>query len=169
MLFLSKQHFIHRDLAARNCFLDENVSVKIGDFGLSRDIYEKDYYRSLNKRPMPVKWMAPESIEKEFFNIKTDVWSFGVLVWEIFTRGVNPYPGIENFDVLRYLNEGKRLFKPINCPPIMYELLLKCWANESELRPNFSQIVQEIEIICDNFDKFVNVNQIKPKARSCKV
>ncbi len=117
---------------------------------------------------MPVKWMAPESIEKGFFNTETDVWSFGVLVWEIFTRGYNPYPGIENFDVLRYLNEGKRLFKPINCPQIMYELLLKCWANQSELRPNFSQIVQEIENICDNFDKFVNC-QIIPKSRSCKV
>ncbi len=83
MVYLSSQHSVHRDLAARNCLLDAELNVKISDFCLSRDIYEKDYYRSDNKMPLPLKWMAPQSIEKGLYTSKTDIWSLGVLFWEI--------------------------------------------------------------------------------------
>jgi len=86
MEYLVSQKFIHRDLAARNCLLDHDFHIKIADFGLSRDVYSSDYYRPEHKRPMPVKWMAPETLEGKAFTYKSDVWSFGVVFWEILSR-----------------------------------------------------------------------------------
>jgi serine/threonine protein kinase len=129
MVFLSSHLFIHRDLAARNYLLDENLRIKISDFGLSRDIYEKDYYRSDNKIPLPHKWMAPQCIKHGFYNIKTHVWDFGVLVWEIMIRGLEPYHNIECVNVLIYIKDGNRLSKPVNCSEALFGLLLNCWSD----------------------------------------
>ena len=142
MNYLSMNQFIHRDLAARNCLLDQDFRVKVSDFGLTKHIMDKTYYkcRSLTKA-IPIKWMAIESIEHNIFSTKTDVWSFGVLLWELFTRGETPYKSIRYYHLIHYLNSGHRLDKPIDCPQEFYDLCLKCWNKEPELRPEFSEIL----------------------------
>jgi proto-oncogene tyrosine-protein kinase Met len=151
MDYLSQQKYVHRDLAARNCLLDANISVKIADFGLSRDIYEKNYYRIGTKVcKLPIKWMSPESIEKRIFNTKTDVWSYGVLVWELFTRGITPYLQINNDFLFRHLKQGNRLPKPKYCPKVIYAILLKCWSQNPKSRPSFAILSQRIEHIINN-------------------
>ncbi|GAB1602321.1 hepatocyte growth factor receptor-like [Argonauta hians] len=145
MDYLSGLKFVHRDLAARNCMLDENLVVKVADFGLSRDIYERDYYSSDNKKSkLPVKWMALESLETGNYNIKTDVWSYGVVLWELFTRGVNPYPTVDNWDMPKFLKSGRRMEKPDYCPCKTYEIMLRCWQVDQNLRPDFATIVEEL-------------------------
>ncbi|KAK7490602.1 hypothetical protein BaRGS_00018205, partial [Batillaria attramentaria] len=116
MEYLAGQKLVHRDLAARNCMLDDDLRVKVADFGLCRDVYEKGYYHSDNKKKLPIRWMAIESIEKGTYSSKSDVWSLGVVVWELTTRGITPYPGVEGWDILRYLLAGRRLDQPLLCP-----------------------------------------------------
>ncbi len=152
MEYLSKLRFVHRDLAARNCLLDSNLYVKIADFGLSRDIYEKNYYRTGKKNcRVPVKWMAPESLEKLIFNTKTDVWSYGVLVWELMTRGNTPYSNIPLAleDMLMHLRSGFRLLKPKTCPDSLFSILLECWSDSPHFRPDFENLYKRVEQILD--------------------
>ncbi len=164
MDYLSKQRYVHRDLAARNCLLDSDLNVKIADFGLSRDIYEKDYYRSKDTNlRLPVKWMAPESLEQQIFNTKTDVWSYGVLVWEFITRGITPYPHVDNVYILYHLKQGYRLSKPKYCSESIYAILMKCWSQSPKSRPNFVQLSEQFQQIIDNMDqeekqKLVDIN-----------
>ena len=153
MAYLSSKHFVHRDLAARNCLLDERLCVKISDFGLSRDIYAKHYYRSKNKIPLPFKWMAIECIERGFYSSETDVWSFGILFWEILSRGSEPYPLIDYSDLLRHLKSGHRLPKPTYGSDVLYELLLKCWSRVPHHRPHFNYISHFIGIILNDLNK----------------
>lgn len=144
MAYLSRLKFVHRDLAARNCMLDENLIVKVADFGLSRDIYECDYFSDNKKTKLPVKWMAIESLEKSVYNTKTDVWSYGVLLWELMTRGVMPYPDVDNFDLFSYLKEGRRMLRPRYCPVILYKIMLSCWDEIPANRPTFDDLVQRV-------------------------
>ncbi|KAG8551544.1 hypothetical protein GDO81_004155 [Engystomops pustulosus] len=124
--YLEKMHFVHRDLAARNCLVsvkENNKSmriVKIGDFGLARDVYKSDYYRKKGEGLLPVRWMAPESLIDGIFTTRSDVWSFGVLLWEMFSLGQQPYQGYSNIEVLHYVRSGERMDSPDNCPDDMY-------------------------------------------------
>ncbi|MEE6491256.1 hypothetical protein FKM82_016150 [Ascaphus truei] len=115
MDYLSSKNFIHRDLAARNCMLNENMNVCVADFGLSKKIYNGDYYRQGRIAKMPVKWIAIESLADRVYTTKSDVWSFGVTMWEIATRGQTPYPGVENSEIYDYLRQGNRLKQPPDC------------------------------------------------------
>ncbi|XP_067684002.1 hepatocyte growth factor receptor-like [Haliotis asinina] len=145
MEYLSSLKFVHRDLAARNCMLDEDFHAKVADFGLARDIYEKDYYSSDNKKTkLPVKWMALESLEKGTYNAKSDVWSFGVVLWELMTRGVNPYPEVDNWDVIRYLKAGRRMAQPQYCPDPLYTIMRHCWSATPNDRPSFADVARDI-------------------------
>ncbi|XP_053377268.1 hepatocyte growth factor receptor-like isoform X2 [Mercenaria mercenaria] len=145
MAYLSELKFVHRDLACRNCMLDNDFRVKVADFGLSRDIYEKDYYASESKKTMlPVKWMALECLEKGKYSSKSDVWSFGIVLWELMTRGVNPYPEVDNWDIVRYLKHGRRMPQPQYCPDQLYAIMRKCWHPNPKERPEFSHLAHEI-------------------------
>lgn len=147
MDYLSSKNFIHRDLAARNCMLNESMTACVADFGLSKKIYNGDYYRQGRISKMPVKWIAIESLADRVYTIKSDVWSFGVTMWEIATRGQTPYPGVENSEIYDYLRQGNRLKQPIDCLDGLYELMLSCWALNPRDRPSFEVLHGELEKI----------------------
>ncbi|GAA6108678.1 leukocyte tyrosine kinase receptor isoform X1 [Tachysurus ichikawai] len=145
--YLEENHFIHRDIAARNCLLTcpgpERVA-KIGDFGMARDIYRASYYRKGGRAMLPVKWMPPEAFLEGIFTCKTDTWSFGVLLWEIFSLGYMPYPCRTNQEVLEFVTSGGRMDPPKSCPGPVYRIMTQCWQHCPEHRPNFSAILERI-------------------------
>ncbi|KAG9340757.1 hypothetical protein JZ751_020349 [Albula glossodonta] len=145
MAYLNANKFVHRDLAARNCMVAEDFTVKIGDFGMTRDIYETDYYRKGGKGLLPVRWMAPESLKDGVFTTNSDVWSFGVVLWEIATLAEQPYQGMSNEQVLRFVMEGGLLDKPDNCPDMLFELMRMCWQYNPKMRPSFLEIIGSIK------------------------
>ncbi|EPY74742.1 vascular endothelial growth factor receptor 1 [Camelus ferus] len=136
---------IHRDLAARNILLSENNVVKICDFGLARDIYKNpDYVRKGDTR-LPLKWMAPESIFDKIYSTKSDVWSYGVLLWEIFSLGGSPYPGVQmDEDFCSRLKEGMRMRAPEYATPEIYQTMLDCWHRDPADRPRFAELVEKL-------------------------
>uniref|UniRef100_A0A8B9L8Z7 receptor protein-tyrosine kinase n=1 Tax=Astyanax mexicanus TaxID=7994 RepID=A0A8B9L8Z7_ASTMX len=145
MEFLSSRKCIHRDLAARNILLSENNIVKICDFGLARDVYkDPDYVRKGDAR-LPLKWMAPETIFDRVYTTQSDVWSFGVLLWEIFSLGASPYPGV-NIDesFCRRLKEGTRMRPPDYATPEIYQTMLDCWLDRPTDRPTFTELVEHL-------------------------
>ncbi|KAF2358869.1 Fibronectin type III [Trinorchestia longiramus] len=141
--YLEELHFVHRDLAARNCLVSSadprSRIVKIGDFGLARDIYKNDYYRKEGEGMLPVRWMSPESLTDGVFTSHSDVWAFGVLLWEIMTLGQQPYPARTNLEVMHYVRAGGRLSLPPNCPLQVEALMEKCWNFSPEERPRFRE------------------------------
>ncbi|KAK3578565.1 hypothetical protein CHS0354_025280 [Potamilus streckersoni] len=147
--YLEDMHFVHRDLAARNCLVSckspNNMVVKIGDFGLARDIYKNDYYRKEGEGLLPVRWMSPESLVDGVFTTQSDIWAFGVLMWEVVTFGQQPYPARTNIEVLHYVRSGGCLDRPDNCPEELYTLMCKCWNFASEDRPAFFYLLQQLE------------------------
>ncbi|XP_026935416.1 tyrosine-protein kinase receptor UFO isoform X3 [Sagmatias obliquidens] len=145
MEYLSTKRFIHRDLAARNCMLNENMSVCVADFGLSKKIYNGDYYRQGRIAKMPVKWIAIESLADRVYTSKSDVWSFGVTMWEIATRGQTPYPGVENSEIYDYLRQGNRLKQPVDCLDGLYALMSRCWELNPRDRPSFAELREDLE------------------------
>ncbi|XP_061089721.1 vascular endothelial growth factor receptor 3 isoform X1 [Conger conger] len=152
MEFLASRKCIHRDLAARNILLSENNVVKICDFGLARDIYkDPDYVRKGNAR-LPLKWMAPESIFDKVYTSQSDVWSFGVLLWEIFSLGASPYPGVQiDEDFCKRLKDGTRMRAPENASPGIYRIMLACWQGEPRERPTFPALVEILgDLLQDN-------------------
>uniref|UniRef100_A0A2I3M8C7 Tyrosine-protein kinase receptor n=1 Tax=Papio anubis TaxID=9555 RepID=A0A2I3M8C7_PAPAN len=146
--YLEENHFIHRDIAARNCLLSctgPSRVAKIGDFGMARDIYRASYYRRGDRALLPVKWMPPEAFLEGIFTSKTDSWSFGVLLWEIFSLGYMPYPGRTNQEVLDFVVAGGRMDPPRGCPGPVYRIMTQCWQHEPELRPSFASILERLQ------------------------
>ncbi|XP_038207553.1 insulin-like growth factor 1 receptor isoform X1 [Zerene cesonia] len=144
MAYLSAKKFVHRDLAARNCMVAGDLTVKVGDFGMTRDIYETDYYRKGTKGLLPVRWMSPESLKDGVFSSNTDVWSYGVVLWEMATLAMQPYQGLSNEQVVRYVVEGGVMERPEHCPDRLYELMRACWAHRPAARPSFLQLVADL-------------------------
>uniref|UniRef100_A0A672YP28 receptor protein-tyrosine kinase n=1 Tax=Sphaeramia orbicularis TaxID=375764 RepID=A0A672YP28_9TELE len=149
MEYLSSRNFLHRDLAARNCMLRDDMTVCVADFGLSKKIYSGDYYRQGRIAKMPVKWIAVESLADRVFTVKSDVWAFGVTMWEIATRGMTPYPGIQNHEIYDYLLEGHRLKQPADCLDELYEIMYSCWRADPLDRPFFSQLREMLEKVTE--------------------
>ncbi|KAM4575044.1 insulin receptor b [Fundulus diaphanus] len=142
MAYLNAKKFVHRDLAARNCMVAEDFTCKIGDFGMTRDIYETDYYRKGGKGLLPVRWMAPESLKDGVFTAHSDCWSFGVVLWEISTLAEQPYQGLSNEQVLKFVMDGGFLDRPDNCPERMHSLMQMCWQYNPKMRPTFQEIIE---------------------------
>ncbi|XP_022807789.1 vascular endothelial growth factor receptor 2-like [Stylophora pistillata] len=138
MAFLASRKCVHRDLAARNILVGEDFVMKIADFGLARDIYKDDLYVKKTQGLLPVKWMAPESLFDRVYTEKTDVWSFGILLWETFTLGGTPYPDLPTEQLLDYLSEGRRMDNPAKCPLEVYTVMRDCWLHDPEQRPPFT-------------------------------
>ncbi|XP_051239140.1 NT-3 growth factor receptor [Dicentrarchus labrax] len=140
MIYLASQHFVHRDLATRNCLVGNGLLVKIGDFGMSRDIYSTDYYRVGGHTMLPIRWMPPESIMYRKFTTESDVWSFGVILWEIFTYGKQPWFQLANNEVIECITQGRVLERPRLCPKEVYDIMLGCWQREPQQRLNIKDI-----------------------------
>ncbi|XP_066525342.1 tyrosine-protein kinase receptor TYRO3 [Hoplias malabaricus] len=145
MEYLSSKNIIHRDLAARNCMLNENMTVCVADFGLSKKIYSGDYYRQGSVSKLPVKWIALESLADNVYTTQSDVWAFGVTMWEIMSRGQTPYPGVENSEIYEYLIKGERLKQPPDCPDNIYEIMHSCWSPVPKCRPSFQHLMAQLE------------------------
>ncbi|KAM4810630.1 fibroblast growth factor receptor 3 isoform 3-T3 [Rhinophrynus dorsalis] len=145
MEYLASQKCIHRDMAARNVLVTEDNVMKIADFGLARDIHNIDYYKKTTNGRLPVKWMAPEALFDRVYTHQSDVWSFGVLLWEIFTLGGSPYPGIPVEELFKLLKEGHRMDKPANCTHELYMIMRECWHAVPSQRPTFKQLVEDLD------------------------
>uniref|UniRef100_A0A7N6AE74 Fibroblast growth factor receptor 4 n=1 Tax=Anabas testudineus TaxID=64144 RepID=A0A7N6AE74_ANATE len=145
MEYLASKRCIHRDLAARNVLVTEDNVMKIADFGLARGVHQIDYYKKTTNGRLPVKWMAPEALFDRVYTHQSDVWSFGVLMWEIFTLGGSPYPGIPVEELFKLLKEGHRMDKPSNCTHELYMMMRECWHAVPTQRPTFKQLVEELD------------------------
>lgn len=158
MEYLSAHHYVHRDLAARNCLVGDNLIVKISDFGLSRDIYASDYYRVQSKSLMPVRWMPPESILYGKFTSESDVWSFGIVLWEVFNFGLQPYYGRSNQQVIDMIRSRQLLPCPPNCPPPVYGLMLQTWHALPSQRPTFRSLRDDLKLWYKVYSSSDNLN-----------
>uniref|UniRef100_A0A4W3HZM4 Fibroblast growth factor receptor n=1 Tax=Callorhinchus milii TaxID=7868 RepID=A0A4W3HZM4_CALMI len=145
MEYLASQKCIHRDLAARNVLVTDDNVMKIADFGLARDVHNIDYYKKTTNGRLPVKWMAPEALFDRVYTHQSDVWSFGVMLWETFTLGGSPYPGIPVEELFKLLKEGHRMDKPANCTHELYMIMRECWHAIPSQRPTFKQLVEDLD------------------------
>ncbi|XP_039222771.1 tyrosine-protein kinase Blk-like isoform X1 [Crotalus tigris] len=143
MAYIERMNFIHRDLRAANILVSESLCCKVADFGLAR-LIENEYLAQAGAK-FPIKWTAPEAINYGLFTIKSDVWSFGILLTEIITYGQTPYPAMMNHDVIRHLEQGYRIPCPELCPSNLYAIMLKCWKDNPEERPTFEYLQSTLE------------------------
>ncbi|XP_008054946.1 tyrosine-protein kinase Fer isoform X1 [Carlito syrichta] len=146
MLYLESKNCIHRDLAARNCLVGENNVLKISDFGMSRQ-EDSGVYSSSGLKQIPIKWTAPEALNYGRYSSESDVWSFGILLWETFSLGVCPYPGMTNQQAREQVERGYRMSAPQHCPEDISKIMMKCWDYKPENRPKFSELHKELTII----------------------
>uniref|UniRef100_A0A2I3H4K0 receptor protein-tyrosine kinase n=1 Tax=Nomascus leucogenys TaxID=61853 RepID=A0A2I3H4K0_NOMLE len=148
LLTSHSRNFIHRDLAAQNCMLAEDMTVCVADFGLSWKIYSGDYYCQGCASKLPVKWLALESLADNLYTVHSDVWAFGVTMWEIMTRGQMPYAGIKNAEIYNYLIGGNRLKQlPEPSDDLLYDRMYQCWSADPKQRPSFACLQMELENI----------------------
>lgn len=144
MVYLSERKFVHRDLATRNCLVADDMVVKISDFGLSQKIYAANYYKGKEDDAIPIRWMPLESILYNKFIVESDVWAFGVVLWEIFTFALQPYYGMTHEEVVKYVQEGNILKRPDDCPAAIYDLMKACWNRKPASRPPFKTVYKTL-------------------------
>ncbi|XP_064398639.1 plexin-A2-like [Halichondria panicea] len=164
MTYLAEHKFVHRDLAARNCMLDSGGGIRVGDFGLAEDVYASGYFKQNDRGnvKLPYKWMALESLKDAIFTEKTDVWSYGVTLWEIFNGGRTPYPAVDPLSLIQLLKEGRRLEKPLNaaCATEISEVMSQCWREDPEERPTFSQLSSIVERLLTSISGYTELGMV---------
>lgn len=147
MEYLSSQQVVHKDLAARNILVFDKLSIKILDLGFFRDVYSADYYNLMGTSPFPIRWMSPEAIMYGKFTTDSDIWSYGVLLWETFSYGLQPYCGFSNQEVIEMVRSHQLLPCPDDCPAWIYTLMLECWSEVPARRPHFSDIYTRLRCL----------------------
>ncbi|XP_072049438.1 uncharacterized protein [Amphiura filiformis] len=157
-LALRKQ-CVHRDLATRNILLGEGLVCKVSDFGLARDMAEENEYEMKSRGRVPLRWLALESLLLNVYSSKSDVWSYGVLLWELVTIGSQPYPGMTNGQVISELKKGYRLPKPEHCSEEIYDIMRKCWQENPDERPTFMQIQKEVEHMLEDAQGYLCMSE----------
>ncbi|KYN45094.1 Fibroblast growth factor receptor 3 [Trachymyrmex septentrionalis] len=153
MEFLSSNRIVHRDLAARNVLVRSDRVVKISDFGLSRDIYQENVYRKKGNGKLPLKWMAIEALTHQIYTTYSDVWAFGILLWEIVTLGATPYPDTPTNKILQFLKSGYRMERPPNCSRELYSIMYSCWNIRPQSRPTFTELKQNLDKLLSNYSE----------------
>lgn len=164
MEYLSSKKIIHRDLAARNVLVTEQNVCKVADFGFSRDVMINLIYERKSEGRLPIRWMAPESLYDNIYTTKTDVWSYGVLMWEIATLGSTPYPGMSGSEVMKKVKEGHRLEKPEHCDREIFNMMFYCWDKDPAERPSFTQLVKDLEALLTKETDYIDLNQFPDHA-----
>ncbi|XP_072048954.1 uncharacterized protein [Amphiura filiformis] len=163
MAFLSRQRCIHRDLAARNVLLNESFECKVSDFGLAEDVMNGEVYRRQNEGRLPIRWMAIESVLGDVHTTESDVWSFGVLLWEIVTLGSRPYPKLKGDDIRKLLKNGQRMPRPKHCSEQLYNIMLACWEKEPSQRPSFEQLMKLLDEILEGQNGYLSLADFETK------
>ena len=172
MIYLSEKKFLHNDLSARNIFISENLDVKITNIARYRRKYHSDYYKLAN-RLLPIRWMPIELLSSGNYSEMSDVWSFGVLLWEMFSYGMQPYHGQTNLEVIEMIRDRRLLPCPLNCPKRIYALMCSCWEEISEQRPTFIELMRRLRQLEEKSttttlidDEYISVNPIEsPKTK----
>lgn len=162
MDYLVSKGIIHRDLAARNILVDHNKNTKISDFGLSRNLRDLggEMYEQKTKGALPIRWMAPESLYFSVFTPKSDVWGFGILMWEIVTLGSTPYPGMGAREVMRRVRDGYRLERPAHCHPQLYHIIQRCWSGDMNKRPDFVELRKDLAKLLEDQHGYIDLQNI---------
>lgn len=146
-------------MAARNILVDENKVCKVADFGFARDVIVTHVYERKSEGRLPIRWMAPESLFDNIFTTKTDVWSFGILMWEIVTLGSTPYPGLAAAEVMRRVRDGYRLEKPEHCKREMYNIMFYCWDKDPTERPTFTELVLWLDKLLVSENDYIELDR----------
>lgn len=146
-------------MAARNVLVGDNHICKVADFGFARDVITSHVYERKSEGRLPIRWMAPESLYDNIFSVKSDIWSFGILIWEIVTLGSTPYPGLAAADVMRKVRDGYRLDKPEHCRRELYNIMYYCWDKDPKERPNFTELVDLLEQLLLTETEYIDLDR----------
>ena len=145
LAYLAERKFVHRDIAGRNCLVDNNFTVKIADFGMSREVSGMDYYRIGNSKAcLPLRWMPPEALLYGKFTLKSDVWSYGILMWEVYSYGRQPHGGASNYEVIDRIKAGQLLECPARCPASIFHIMKSCWLQSPAKRPSVQTVLSQL-------------------------
>jgi len=158
MSYLSSRSIIHRDLAARNVLVGERETCKVTDLGMARDVHQENIYERKTKGRLPIKWTAYESLMYGKYTTKSDVWSYGVVLYEIFTLGGLPYPRMEGRKIAKLLREGYRMPKPEHVDDKLYQIMMNCWLCEPESRPSFTVLTKQLKEMENQHERLINMD-----------